>query len=90
MTVKAENEFMTVLQVSRRTGFSRSLIYKKVSSGELPCLRLGKAIRIPRSALETLRAEPKAPPAPADTPPPISPRPRRRAAHADGFRFWPK
>ena len=81
---------MTVSHFSRRTGFSRSLVYKKVNSGELPCLRLGKAIRIPRSALETLRAELAAPPAPTETPQPVNPRHRRSAAHAGGFRFWPK
>jgi excisionase family DNA binding protein len=85
---QAENQFMTVLQFSRRFGVSRSLVYKLIDSGKLPSVRLGSAIRIPRSALETPRAEPEAPPAVEKQAPEPSPTPRPRRARAASTLDW--
>src|SRR5262245_53442340 len=76
MTISTQCEFLSVLQFARWTGLSRSLVYKLIDAGKLPFLRAGKAIRIPRSAVEALRAGPKA--TPADQQQTAQPSPRRR------------
>lgn len=37
--------------VCRTLGLSRSTVYKMLESGELPSMRVGKAIRVPVAAL---------------------------------------
>ncbi len=38
-------------EVSRLTGLSRSKTYELLQSGELPCVRIGKSVRVPMRAL---------------------------------------
>ena len=39
-------------EAGRMLGFSRSKVYGMLAAGELPSIRAGKSIRIPRGALE--------------------------------------
>jgi excisionase family DNA binding protein len=39
-------------EAGRILGFSRSKIYQLLASGELPSIRAGKSVRVPRLALE--------------------------------------
>lgn len=43
---------LRVREVQDITGFSRAHIYKAISAGVLPVVRLGKSVRIPRRGLE--------------------------------------
>lgn len=48
---------LTVEEAGRLLGISRGLAYELVARGELPHLRLGRRIVIPRTALEALLNE---------------------------------
>ncbi|HAS09172.1 MAG TPA: excisionase [Acidimicrobiaceae bacterium] len=48
----------TVDEAADRLGISRSLAYELVRLGELPCIRLGRRILIPRQAVHDLVEEP--------------------------------
>ena len=39
-------------EVSVRLGLSRSKVYRMIECGELPSLRMGRAVRVPRKAFE--------------------------------------
>jgi excisionase family DNA binding protein len=86
--VPADAEYLTVLQVARLFGVSRSLVYKLVDSGKLPCVRLGAAVRIPRSALETPRAGLESPPVEEKKAPEPKPTPRPRRAGGTSAFDW--
>lgn len=45
---------LTVPEVARRLGISRGLAYQLARRGELPVLRLGKRLVIPRKAFDRL------------------------------------
>ena len=45
---------LTVEEAGRLLGISRALAYELVARGELPSLRLGRRIVVPRRALERL------------------------------------
>jgi len=46
-------DFYTVQEVAARLRVSPALIYKLTGRGELPCVRIGTAVRIARRDLET-------------------------------------
>ena len=48
---------LTVDEAGRLLGISRALAYELVARGELPSLRLGRRIVIPRRALERMVEE---------------------------------
>jgi len=52
-------QVLTVPEVAQALGISRSLCYQLVASGQLPHIRLGKRIVIPRSSINRIleRAE---------------------------------
>jgi len=50
---------LTVNEVARVLGISRGLAYSMVKTGEIPSVRFGKRVLIPRRALEKLLEEPK-------------------------------
>lgn len=55
MTVKNEAVMAMLLrpeETSQLLGLSRAKTYGMIASGELPAIRCGKAIRVPREALE--------------------------------------
>lgn len=43
---------LRVAEVVKTTGFSRPFIYRKLQEGAIPCVRLGKAVRIPAEWLK--------------------------------------
>jgi len=45
---------LTVNEVARVLGISRGLAYSMVKTGEIPSVRFGKRVLIPRRALERL------------------------------------
>jgi excisionase family DNA binding protein len=54
---------LTVEQAAVVLGISRGLAYELAARGELPCLRLGRRIVVPRHALEAFLADVEARPA---------------------------
>jgi len=47
---------MTVEQTASALGISRPTAYEAIQSGEIPHIRIGRRILVPRVALETLLA----------------------------------
>ena len=45
---------LTIEEARKRLGIGRSLVYRLVASGQLPSIRLGRAIRIPREAFNKM------------------------------------
>lgn len=45
---------LNVNDVAKALGLSRNSIYEGVKRGEIPCIRIGKRLLIPRVALERL------------------------------------
>jgi len=48
----------TVDETRRKLGLSRGLIYQAIHQGQIPSIRIGRRILIPRAALEKLLANP--------------------------------
>ena len=51
-----ERETVTVLEAARRLGVGHVLVYRAIQRGELPCIRLGHRLLIPKVAFEQLLA----------------------------------
>ena len=47
-----EQLLLTVPEVAKVLRIGRNLAYELVARGEIPCVRLGRKIRVPRSSLE--------------------------------------
>lgn len=47
-----ENELLTVSEAARRLSLGRATTYQLAQRGELPVIRVGRAVRIPARALE--------------------------------------
>ena len=54
-----ESLTMTVEEAATALNISRSLAYEAARDGRLPCIKIGRRLLIPRSALEKLLADPK-------------------------------
>jgi len=54
MEENEEKLVYTVTEVAELLGISRPLAFQGVERGEIPCIRVGKRILIPRMALEKL------------------------------------
>lgn len=52
------SSLLTVRETASRLSLSESKVYKMIDAGELPVQRIGRAVRIPESAVIYL-AEPK-------------------------------
>ena len=48
------SSLLTVRQVAERLSLSESKVYRMTISGELPVQRIGRAVRIPESAINFL------------------------------------
>jgi excisionase family DNA binding protein len=48
---------LTVDEAAKVLGISRALAYELIASGEIPSLRLGRRIVVPRRALDLLLAQ---------------------------------
>jgi excisionase family DNA binding protein len=54
MKQNEERATITVEQAAKRLGVGRNQAYEAVKSGELPSLKIGRRILVPRLALEKL------------------------------------
>jgi excisionase family DNA binding protein len=52
-----ERYCMTVPEAARKLGISRNFAYDLVKQGQLPVIRFGKRLLIPRAALEKMLEE---------------------------------
>jgi excisionase family DNA binding protein len=43
---------LRIPEAARRLGLGRSTVYEMIQAGDLPVVRIGKAVRIPASRLE--------------------------------------
>ena len=50
---------LSVVEAARVLGIGRNLCYDRIRTGEIPSLRIGRRLVVPRAALEKLLAEPK-------------------------------
>jgi len=55
--VQQERQTLTVEEAAKLLGVSRGSAYGAVRSGELPVVRLGRRLLVPRQALERMLAE---------------------------------
>lgn len=55
---------MTVEDCARHLGISRSLAYEAVQRGELPAIRIGRRVLVPRDGIERMLSAAPAPDAP--------------------------
>lgn len=53
---EAERATLTIPEVADRLGISRNAAYEAARRGEIPTIRLGKLLRVPRAQLERLLA----------------------------------
>lgn len=50
----ADSLVLTVPEVARVLAISESLTWSLISKGQLPCVRCGRSVRVPRAAIECL------------------------------------
>ena len=50
---------LTIEETAKLLGIGRQLAYDKVKTGEIPVLKIGRRLLVPRAALEKLLNEPK-------------------------------
>ena len=50
---------LSVVETARLLGIGRNLCYERVKTGEIPILKIGRRLLVPKAALEKLLAEPK-------------------------------
>ena len=50
---------LSVEEAAKVLGIGRNLCYDKVKTGEIPAIKIGKRLLVPRRALEKLLEEPK-------------------------------
>ena len=48
----AQREFLTTTEVGYALGVSAGRVYQMIAAGELPGVRMGRSVRIPRDAWE--------------------------------------
>ncbi len=56
-----ERETLTVEQAAKVLGIGRGTAYEAVRAGELPAIRIGKRLVVPRQAIDRLLADPGRP-----------------------------
>ena len=50
---------LSVEEAAKVLGIGRNLCYDRVKTGEIPAIKIGKRLLVPRRALEKLLADPK-------------------------------
>ena len=50
---------LSVEETAKLLGIGRNLCYNRVKTGEIPAIKIGRRLLVPRSALEKLLADPK-------------------------------
>ena len=56
--MKKERLTLTVEETARVLGIGRQLAYDRVKTGEIPAIRVGRRLLVPRWALEKMLREP--------------------------------
>lgn len=59
--MKEERLTLTIEETARLLGIGRQLAYDRVKVGEIPVLKIGRRLLVPRIALEKMLQEPKTP-----------------------------
>ena len=54
MTSKNDTAFLSAADVARETGISRSTIYRLIERQEIPAVKVGKSVLVPRTWLTDL------------------------------------
>ena len=57
--MEEERLTLTVEETAKLLGIGRNLCYDQIKTGEIPSLKIGRRLLVPRAALEKLLAEPK-------------------------------
>jgi len=57
--MQEERVTFTVEETAKLLGIGRQLAYDRVNTGEIPVIKIGRRLLVPRSALEKLLAAPK-------------------------------
>lgn len=57
--MKEERLTLTIEETARLLGIGRQLAYNRVKTGEIPVLKIGRRLLVPRIALEKMLQEPK-------------------------------
>jgi excisionase family DNA binding protein len=52
-----KRKLLTIGEVCERTGLGRTLVYRLVSTGELPSIKVGRTRRVPVAALDAFIGE---------------------------------
>ena len=52
---------LTIEETAKLLGIGRQLAYDRVKTGEIPVVRVGRRLLVPRRALEKLLGEPRLP-----------------------------
>ncbi len=55
----AEKLTLSVEEAAKLLGIGRNLCYDRVKTGEIPVIKIGKRLLVPKAALEKLLAEPQ-------------------------------
>jgi excisionase family DNA binding protein len=50
---------LSIEETAKLLGIGRNLCYERVKTGEIPVIRIGRRLVVPRLALEKLLADPK-------------------------------
>ena len=57
--MEEERLTLTIDETAKLLGIGRQLAYDRVKTGEIPVIKNGRRLLVPRSALEKLLADPK-------------------------------
>lgn len=52
---------LSIPETAKILGIGRNLCYDRVKTGEIPVIKIGRRLLVPRAALEKLLANPKSP-----------------------------
>ena len=59
MDAMEEKLTLSVEETARLLGIGRNLCYERVKTGDIPAIKIGRRLLVPRRALEKLLEEPK-------------------------------
>ena len=57
--MEAERLTLTVEETAKILGIGRQLAYDRIKTGEIPVIKIGRRLLVPRRAIEKLLEEPK-------------------------------
>ncbi len=57
--METERLTLTIEETAKLLGIGRQLAYDRVKTGDIPVIKIGRRLLVPRSALEKLLADPK-------------------------------